>query len=155
MEEIVSVKNLSVQFEKEEILKKLSLSLFAGEIVGLIGPSGSGKSTFMNALLGIVAPNSGEIKLLDISIPNRKVLCKIGYMAQSDALFTELTGKQNMEFFGALQGKISEEELLKAAQTVGVNISFVQGCFEIFWRNEASLIFSNCSPDGCSSLMPR
>lgn len=81
MEEIVSVKNLSVQFEKEEILKKLSLSLFAGEIVGLIGPSGSGKSTFMNALLGIVAPNSGEIKLLDISIPNRKVLCKIGYMA--------------------------------------------------------------------------
>lgn len=120
MEEIVSVKNLSVQFEKEEILKKLSLSLFAGEIVGLIGPSGSGKSTFMNALLRIVAPNSGEIKLLDISIPNRKVMRKIGYMAQSDALFTELTGKQNMEFFGALQGKISEEELLKAAQTVGL-----------------------------------
>nr|WP_283247473.1 ATP-binding cassette domain-containing protein [Lactococcus petauri] len=158
MEEIVSVKNLSVQFEKEEVLKKLSLSLFAGEIVGLIGPSGSGKSTFMNALLGIVTPNSGEIKLLDISIPNRKVMRKIGYMAQSDALFTELTGKQNMEFFGALQGKISEEELLKAAQSCSnhlVNISFVQGCFEIFWWNEASLIFSNCSPDGFSSLMPR
>ena len=41
MEEVVSVKNLSVQFEKEVVLKNLSLSLFAGEIVGLIGPSGS------------------------------------------------------------------------------------------------------------------
>ncbi|MCL2114027.1 ABC transporter ATP-binding protein [Lactococcus protaetiae] len=123
MENAVSVKNLTVKFDKIPVLNQLSLELKKGEIVGLIGPSGAGKSTFINALLGMVKPNVGEIKIFGKEIPNRQIMAKIGFMAQSDALFTELTGRQNLEFFGSLQGiakKDLAEKMIKSAQIVNL-----------------------------------
>ncbi len=119
----VSVKELVVKFDKSIILDKLSIELKEGEIVGLIGPSGAGKSTFINSLLGMQAVNSGKIEIFNTEIPNRKMMSKIGFMAQSDALFDELTGQQNLEFFASLQG-ISHQnfltELSKTAKTVNL-----------------------------------
>ena len=119
----VNVKDLSVSYDKTKILDDLSVQITAGEIVGLIGPSGAGKSTFINALLGMLKFDSGEIHLFDVKIPNRAIMAKIGFMAQSDALFSELTGQQNLEFFGSLQG-ISKndlaDKLAKAAETVNL-----------------------------------
>ncbi|WP_081167447.1 ABC transporter ATP-binding protein [Lactococcus garvieae] len=120
MAKVVSIKNLSVGFDGREVLENLSLELFSGQIIGLIGPSGSGKSTFINALLGMIKTDAGEIKILNTRIPNREIMNEIGFMAQSDALFSELTGQQNMEFFGALQGKIGKEKMRQAAATVGL-----------------------------------
>ncbi|GAB2028069.1 ABC transporter ATP-binding protein [Lactovum odontotermitis] len=128
MKTAVSVQNLTVSFgrkksDKTTILDNLSLNLQSGEIVGLIGPSGAGKSTFINALLGMVKTDTGKVTIFDKQIPNREILTKIGFMAQSDALFTELTGRQNLEFFGALQGipkKELKSKLDKAAETVNL-----------------------------------
>lgn len=122
----VSVQNLSVSFgrntaDRSTILDNLSLNLQSGEIVGLIGPSGAGKSTFINALLGMVKTDTGRVSIFDKEIPNREIMAKIGFMAQSDALFTELTGQQNLAFFGALQGIPKKElarKLAAAAETV-------------------------------------
>lgn len=119
----VIVKGLAVSFDKKRILDNLSLELKSGEIVGLIGPSGAGKSTFINSLLGMAKFEAGKITIFDKLIPNREVMGQIGFMAQSDALFEELTGQQNLEFFGALQGfskKILLGKLAKAAQTVNL-----------------------------------
>ncbi|MBB5888557.1 ABC transporter ATP-binding protein [Lactovum miscens] len=119
----VIVKGLTVSFDKKRVLDNLSLELKPGEIVGLIGPSGAGKSTFINSLLGMTKSEAGKITIFDKLIPNRGVMGKIGFMAQSDALFGELTGQQNLEFFGALQGfskKALLDKLVKAAQTVNL-----------------------------------
>ncbi|WP_337970496.1 ATP-binding cassette domain-containing protein, partial [Virgibacillus salexigens] len=67
--------------------------------------------------------DSGNVKILERKIPDREVLGKLGYMAQEDALFKELTGKQNLEFFGSLQGikkKDLQGKLDKAAATVNL-----------------------------------
>lgn len=119
----VIVQGLTVSFDKTKVLDNLSLDLRPGEIVGLIGPSGAGKSTFINSLLGMTKPEHGEILIFDKKIPNREVMGQIGFMAQSDALFGELTGQQNLEFFGALQGfrpKDLSAKLAKAAETVNL-----------------------------------
>ena len=119
----VSVQNLTVKFDKVTILDNLSLNLQSGEIIGLIGPSGAGKSTFINSLLGMTKLDTGLVKVFDQTIPNREIMSQIGFMAQSDALFGELTGQQNLEFFGALQGiskKELSEKLAAAAQTVNL-----------------------------------
>jgi ABC-type multidrug transport system ATPase subunit len=117
----ISVSNLTVAFDKVNVLNDLTIDFISGEIVGLIGPSGAGKSTFINALLGMIKTDAGSVEIFGTKIPNREVLAKIGFMAQSDALFTDLTGRQNLEFFGSLQGLASHalsENLTKAAETV-------------------------------------
>ncbi|MCL2676924.1 MAG: ABC transporter ATP-binding protein [Streptococcaceae bacterium] len=119
----VSIKDLTVQFEDKKILDDLSIDFQTGEIVGLIGPSGAGKSTFINAMIGMIKVNSGQVTLFDTLMPNRPIMNQVGYMAQSDALFPELTGRDNLEFFGALQGlskKDLSEKMNKAAELVNL-----------------------------------
>lgn len=120
MQTAVSVENLTVKFDNSRVLDDLSLDFKAGEIVGLIGPSGAGKSTFINALLGMIKLDAGEIKVFDQLMPHRQMMGKIGFMAQSDALFSELSGRENLEFFGSLQGIIKKELKEKMAQAARI-----------------------------------
>lgn len=60
---MLTVTNLSKRFHKQEVLRRISISLHSGEIVGLIGRSGVGKSTFARCLVGLEQPDSGTILL--------------------------------------------------------------------------------------------
>ncbi|WP_263348106.1 ATP-binding cassette domain-containing protein [Paraclostridium sp. AKS81] len=95
---IVKVKNITKEISKIKILDNVSLEIEEGEILGLIGPSGSGKSTFIKSIIGMEKITCGEVFILGKKIPNRNVLQSIGYMAQSDALYEDLTGNENLEF---------------------------------------------------------
>lgn len=101
---IVSVQNVSRSFGKQDVLTNISLNIYKGEIFGLLGPSGAGKTTLIKQLVGLDTPNSGENFLFKEKMPSLKLMERIGYMAQSDALYGELTAKENLEFFGALFG---------------------------------------------------
>ena len=120
----ITVKGMSVKFGDKIILDRLSYDFESGKIICLIGPSGSGKSTFIKSIVGMQKLVSGSVEILEVKIPDRKILGQLGYMAQEDALFKELTGKQNLEFFGSLQGikkNVLTEKLEKAALTVNLN----------------------------------
>jgi len=108
--EIVKVSNVVKKYSKVTILRDISLTVNEGEIIGLIGPSGSGKTTLVKSIMGMEKIDNGEVKVLGENIPNLKVLNSIGYMAQSDALYEELTGKENLEFFGKLF-KLSKRQI--------------------------------------------
>ncbi|CEI72445.1 MULTISPECIES: ABC transporter ATP-binding protein [Romboutsia] len=101
---IVEVSNISKKLSKSIILDDLSLDIKKGEIVGLIGPSGAGKTTFVKAIIGMEKIDSGFIKVFNKPIPNLDVLQNIGYMAQSDALYEDLSAKENLDFFGKIFG---------------------------------------------------
>lgn len=123
MKSPIAINDISVKFGDKAILDHLSYEFEIGKIICLIGPSGAGKSTFIKAIVGIQKLDSGNVKILERKIPDREVLGKLGYMAQEDALFKELTGKQNLEFFGSLQGikkKDLQGKLDKAAATVNL-----------------------------------
>lgn len=119
----ITVKGMSVKFGDKIILDRLSYDFESGKIICLIGPSGSGKSTFIKSIVGMQKLDSGSVEILEVKIPDRKILGQLGYMAQEDALFKELTGKQNLEFFGSLQGikkNVLTEKLEKAALIVNL-----------------------------------
>lgn len=99
---IVKVKNITKEVSKIKILDNVSLEIEEGEILGLIGSSGSGKSTFIKSIIGMEKISCGEVFILGSKIPNRNILQSIGYMAQSDALYEDLTGKENLEFFAKI-----------------------------------------------------
>lgn len=101
---IVDIKDVSKSFSKNKVLNNISLTLDKGEILGLIGPSGAGKTTLVKAIIGMEKQDSGSIKVLDTNMPNRKVLQRIGYMAQADALYGDLSARDNLVFFAKLFG---------------------------------------------------
>jgi len=110
--DVIKVSNVTKKFSKNLILDDISLNIEQGSIVGLIGLSGAGKSTLVKAIMGMEKVNSGNIEVLNAKVPNLKILNDIGYMAQSDALYEDLTGKENLEFFGKLF-KLKKDELKK------------------------------------------
>jgi ABC-2 type transport system ATP-binding protein len=100
----IEVKHLNKSFDKKQILHDISLDVHKAKILGLLGPSGSGKTTLVKLMAGIDSPDSGEVIVLGEKVPSLKMLSKIGYMAQADALYGELTAQENLEFFAAMYG---------------------------------------------------
>lgn len=98
----VGVENVRKQFGQKVVLDQVNMQIEAGQIYGLIGPSGAGKTTLVKMIVGMDQPDAGMIRVLDKEMPDLDILQDIGYMAQSDALYLELTGGENLEFFASL-----------------------------------------------------
>lgn len=109
MASTIVIKDVSKSFGKKVVLNNINLTVESGQIYGLIGPSGSGKTTLVKIIVGMDRPSQGEVHVLDTAVPNLHLLQKIGYMAQSDALYTDLTGEENLAFFASLF-KLKKEE---------------------------------------------
>lgn len=106
---IIELKNIAKSFGKQNVLKNINLDVQQGQIVGLIGPSGSGKSTIIKIALGMEVADKGTAEIFEAKMPNRKLLSKIGYMAQTDALYMALTGFENLKFYAKMKGIKSSE----------------------------------------------
>lgn len=98
----ISINQVSKSFGKKVVLNQIDLAIEEGQIYGMIGPSGAGKTTLVKMIVGMDTPDTGTIHVLNKQMPNLELLQEIGYMAQSDALYMELTGLENLKFFASL-----------------------------------------------------
>ncbi len=103
-EALVAVRNVTKAFGKLHALENFTMSIRAGETYGLIGPNGSGKTTLIRIIVGLTRPTSGEVLVLGRRMPNRQIARDIGYMTQNNALYQELTVRENLAFFGRIYG---------------------------------------------------
>lgn len=120
---MIDVQDVAKRFGTNVVLKRVSLQLPAGKILGLIGPSGAGKTTLVKAVLGMESVDAGTTQVLGTTMPNRAIMQRIGYMAQSDALYTRLTARENLRFFGellGLRGQHLTAAIAHAAQVVNL-----------------------------------
>ena len=106
---VIQVSHVGKAFGSKQVLDNISLEVEKAETFGILGPSGSGKTTLVKMLTGIDETSSGEIHVLGVKMPKLALLQQIGYMAQSDALYTELSAKENLEFFASLYGLKGEK----------------------------------------------
>jgi ABC-2 type transport system ATP-binding protein len=123
LESVIDVQDVGKSFGKKTVLADIRLAVPRAEIFGLLGPSGAGKTTLVKMIAGIDRADTGQIRLWGERMPNRAMLRRIGYMAQSDALYAELTGKENMAFFATLYGLKGERRkrrIEEAAQLVNL-----------------------------------
>ncbi len=102
MSSTIVINDVSKSFGKKLVLNQISLNVESGGIYGLIGPSGSGKTTLVKIIVGMDSPDHGDVLVLNTAVPNLKLLQRIGYMAQADALYSDLTGEENLAFFASL-----------------------------------------------------
>jgi ABC-2 type transport system ATP-binding protein len=95
---------LAKMFGSIRAVDDISFDLAPGRIYGLLGPNGSGKTTLIRLLTGLTHPTAGHADVLGIRVPSRPVLGRIGYMTQSDGIYTALTVAENVRFFAATYG---------------------------------------------------
>ena len=103
-ERVIEVNNLRKGFADQVVLKNVSLQLFKGENLAILGKSGSGKSVLIKCIVRLFNPDHGTINILgeDVNTLNSKGLGelrkKIGFLFQSGALYDSMTVRQNLEF---------------------------------------------------------
>ncbi len=82
MSSVISIKGLSVSYERKRVLSNIFLELQGGSIYGVIGPNGAGKSTLFKTILDIIQANTGTIKVFDQEID--EVRKRVAYVPQKD-----------------------------------------------------------------------
>ena len=107
----LSIRELSRHFGRRRALSRLSLECRAGETVGLLGPNGAGKSTLLAIVSTLAAASSGEVRYggrtareLGAALRGR-----IGVLSHDLHLYSELTARENLVFFGRLYGVADPE----------------------------------------------
>jgi len=98
---VLSIENVSKSFMGVRALRGVSFASEVNEILGLIGPNGAGKSTLVNAISGVLKPDSGSIRVDEIELTGRgpefAARLGIGRTFQNLRLFPDLTVRQNVE----------------------------------------------------------
>lgn len=100
------VKDFKTSFRRQPLraVDDVSIRIMPGEVYGLIGPNGSGKSTTMKALLGLVAPTSGDCAIFgkdSLKVDSRN---EVGFLPENPYFYKHLSGKETLEFYGKLCG---------------------------------------------------
>jgi manganese/zinc/iron transport system ATP- binding protein len=80
--EVISVKNLTVSYQKKPAIKSINLKITEGSIVGIIGPNGAGKSTLIKAILGLLPYDTGEVKIFGKNLDESRK--RISYIPQRE-----------------------------------------------------------------------
>lgn len=120
---MITVAHVSKAYKKQQVLSNVSLSIQKGEIFGLLGPSGAGKTTLIRLIIGMELANEGRIQIMEKDVPNVAVIQQIGYTAQADALYTDLSAEENMKFYCELYGipkKEWDERIIQSLQVVNL-----------------------------------
>ena len=106
MNNIVNSKNelyinkISKSYGNKEVVRKISLNIHRGQIVGLLGPNGAGKTTTFYMIVGLVKPDSGQIYLDNTEVSNLPIYIRgqkgIGYLPQEPSIFRGMNVEDNL-----------------------------------------------------------
>ena len=103
---LLEVEGITKRFGDRTACDAVSFRVESGETYGLLGPNGAGKTTCISVLCGLLAPDGGSATVAghDIVTDTLEAKRSIGYVPQDLALYPDLSARENLAFFGRLQG---------------------------------------------------
>jgi lipopolysaccharide export system ATP-binding protein len=97
---VLTVRHLKKSFRGRTVVKDVSLTVHAGEIIGLLGPNGAGKTTSFHMIVGLIPCDSGTIHINELEISmlqmDKRSLLGLGYLPQETSIFRRLTVAENI-----------------------------------------------------------
>ena len=119
---IISIEHLSKKFGNTTVLNDVTISFEQGKIYGIVGRNGSGKTMLMKCICGFVNPTFGKITVSgkvvgkDVEIPE-----DIGIIIETPGFVLNYSGYKNLKLLASVRGKITNDEIIDAINTVGLN----------------------------------
>ena len=130
---VIEIKNLAMGFADQDVIKDLTMQLFEGENLVVLGKSGSGKSVLIKCIVRLLFPEAGTITVLgeNVNEMNRKELAtlreKIGFLFQSGALYDSMTVRENLEFpLRRIKRDLSRKEIDEKVKEVLDNVGLYE-----------------------------
>lgn len=103
-EKVIEIRHLKISFNGKEVLKDVTVDVYKGENLVVLGRSGQGKSVTIKCVVGMLEPDEGELTVLGEDVKNldesqlKELRMKVGFLFQSGALYDSMTVKENLEF---------------------------------------------------------
>src|SRR5699024_6173860 len=125
----ISLKNVQMEFDTQQVLKGIDLDVFQGDIIGYIGANGAGKSTTIKIMLGLLEGYTGDVELFGepLQTGDIKHKRKIGYVPESADMYDQLTPSEYLSFSGILYGMdlvVTNEKTFKLLSLLGMEDVF-------------------------------
>lgn len=124
MDALLEVENVTKSYGRNRVLHKLCLSVEPGEVVVIRGINGSGKTTFLSIIASLVSCDYGMVKILgrDLRSNPHRVRSDLAFVAHQPFLYSQLTVKENLEFFGRLNSVDNlDSTILEKAALIGLS----------------------------------
>ena len=112
---IVETHDVTFSYGPVQVLNGLSFSVSEGEIFGVLGANGSGKTTLMRLLVGLLRSDGGTINVHGES-PSPRQAAQVGYMPQVNALYLELSVRENVDFFARMYGMSDRQSRARSVE---------------------------------------
>lgn len=105
-EYLIETRGLSRRFGTQVAVNDLNLLVPAAGVYGFLGPNGAGKTTAIRMLLGLIQPDTGEVRLFGQSLTSnhRALMRRVGALVEAPSLYPHLTGRENLEVTRRLLG---------------------------------------------------
>jgi sodium transport system ATP-binding protein len=119
MTRVVIAEGLEKELGGKLVVDGVSFTVPAGEIYGLIGPNGAGKTTTFRILAGLLRPTGGRASIdgIDVAASPEKAKARLGFSTGAAGLYGRLTAREQLAYFGALQG-MSRERVASRTQEI-------------------------------------
>ncbi len=116
----VVLNGLTKQFGRFAALRNVTAEFAAGKLYVVLGENGAGKSTMLRAIAGLLQPTQGSVTVLGANSV-REVCRQLGYMAHPSLLYDEMSGIENLRYFGRLYGMEDDQRCQDAIIMVGLD----------------------------------
>jgi ABC-2 type transport system ATP-binding protein len=115
---LLRLNRLSKSFGAVRAVDGVNLEVREGEIYGLLGPNGAGKTTTLSMICGLLKPDSGEVTIQGQALWSDPLRARrlMGVVPQEIALYEDLSGRENLEFWGRMAGLTAKAAALRAGE---------------------------------------
>lgn len=117
---MIKLKNVSIDMNKNSILKEINLSIMDGKCYGIIGRNGSGKSVLFKAIAGLIPIKTGEIWIDSHCIKEGTFLSNMGVIIESPNFINHFTALENLTCLAEIRKKVNQETLFETLEKVGL-----------------------------------